>query len=309
VITVKNVQEASSGTVSLALPEGWTAEPAQAEFQLDGRGSLAEVRFQLSAPAAADRGNYRATASVAGQRAASVLSVIDYPHIPLETVLTPAEGVLLRVDVSVRGDRIGYVMGSGDQVPEALRQLGYEVKLLSDAELTAADLAQYDAVVIGVRAYNTRPRLRAANSRLLEYVHGGGTLVVQYQTRLGDDEAIGPFPFRISHDRVSVETAPVQMSAGNHPLFSKPNRIVEGDFDGWVQERGLYFADQWDTRYETPLVSADPGESEKAGGLLYTRYGSGVYIYTGYAWFRQLPAGVPGAYRIFANLVSAGRVK
>jgi LmbE family N-acetylglucosaminyl deacetylase len=306
-VTVRNIQEASSGSVTLNLPDGWSAEPARGEFQLNGRGSLAELRFHLSAPSAPGRSTYRVNAEVDGQRTASSLVTMDYPHIPLQNVLTPAEGVLLRADLTARGESVGYVMGSGDQVPEALRQLGYEVKLLADGELATADLAQYDAIVIGVRAYNARPSVRAANRRLLEYVHGGGTLVVQYQTRLGEDVAIGPYPFRISNDRVSVESAPVQV-AGDHPLLSTPNRISGVDFDGWVQERGLYFADQWDPRYETPLMSADPGEAEKAGGLLFTRYGSGVYIYTGYAWFRQLPAGVTGAYRIFANLISAGRV-
>jgi LmbE family N-acetylglucosaminyl deacetylase len=306
-VTVTSTQQASSGTLSLELPEGWTSEPSRADFRLNGRGSQAELRFKLSPPAAAGRSNYRVSALVNGRRIESSILTMDYPHIPLQTVLTPTEGVLLRIEVETRGERVGYVMGSGDQVPDALRQLGYQVKVLSDAELATADLSDYDAVVIGVRAYNTRPRLRAANDRLLEYVRGGGTLVVQYQTRLGEGVAIGPYPFRISNERVSVETAPVKIDAEDHPLLSRPNRITVEDFDGWVQERGLYFADQWDPRYETPLLSADPGESQKAGGLLFARYGEGVYIYTGYAWFRQLPAGVAGAYRIVSNLVSAGK--
>ncbi len=187
--------------------------------------------------------------------------------------------------------------------------MGYRVTLLSDDDLEGADLAGYDAVVTGVRAYNTRPRLRALQGRLLDYVAKGGTLLLQYNT---DDEALndrlGPYPFRISRDRVTTEEAPVRFNDAGHPLLDRPNRITAADFEGWVQERGLYFASPWDsTRYETPLACNDPGEKPLAGGLLFARYGKGVFIYTGYAWFRQLPAGVPGAYRVFANLVSGGR--
>jgi hypothetical protein len=197
-------------------------------------------------------------------------------------------------------------MGSGDAIPEALRQMGFAVTLLSDEDVQNGDLAAYDAIVTGVRAYNTRPRLRALQGRLLDYVARGGRLVVQYNTAEdGLQDRLGPFPFRISRDRVTVEEAPVSFPRADHPLLQRPNRITSADFEGWVQERGLYFANPWDAKYDTVLASNDPGEPPRGGGLLYARHGKGVFIYAAYAWFRQLPAGVPGAYRLFANLVSA----
>jgi len=217
------------------------------------------------------------------------------------------------VDVAKRGQRIGYVMGSGDEVPEALRQVGYDVTLLSDEDLEAADLSRFDAVVTGVRAYNTRAALRRQQRRLLEYVERGGTLVVQYNTaeRALEGFALGPYPLKLSQERVSVEDAPVTILAprdelGNE-LLEAPNKITPSDFDGWVQERGLNFPSEWDARYRLLFESHDPGEQPKPGGTLVARHGKGTYVYTSYSWFRQLPAGVPGAYRVFVNLVSAGK--
>src|SRR5207253_951579 len=207
-----------------------------------------------------------------------------------------------------RGTKVGYVMGPGDEVADALRQIGYDVTLLTDAELERGDFGKYDAIVTGVRAYNTRKRLRLAQPNLMNYVQNGGTLVVQYNT-LQEllIESPGPYPFKITNERVTVEEAPVRFVHPDHPLLNSPNKITAADFSGWVQERGLNFTNNWDPRYQTVLASNDPGESEKEGGELYARYGKGVYVYTSYSWFRELPAGVPGAYRLFANLVSAKR--
>ncbi len=197
-------------------------------------------------------------------------------------------------------------MGSGDDVPEALRQIGYEVTMLTDADLERGDLSKYDAIVTGVRAYNTRRILKIAQPKLLDYTKNGGTLVVQYNTL---DELLipspGPYPFKITHDRVTVEEAPVKFLAPDNPLLNTPNKITDDDFKDWVQERGLYFTTNWDPKYTAVLSSHDPGEPDRDGGELYARYGKGVFIYTSYAWFRQLPAGVPGAYKLFANMVSA----
>jgi len=199
-------------------------------------------------------------------------------------------------------------MGAGDDVPDGLRHLGYEVMMLNDEMLATSDLSSFDAIVMGVRAYNTRDRLKNTNQRLLDYVERGGTLVVQYNVISGAlADRIGPYPLTIGRDRVTVESAPVTFPAPGHPLLTYPNKITSGDFEGWVQERGLYFASSWDEKYEAVLSSHDPGEPDLKGGLLYARYGKGVFIYTAYAWFRQLPAGVPGAFRIFANLISAGK--
>ena len=232
---------------------------------------------------------------------------IDYGHIPIQTLFPRAEAKLVRADIAVLAREVGYVMGSGDQGPDALAQLGCRVALLSDDELESENLERFDAIVIGVRAYNTRPRLRMLQPRLMEFVNAGGTLITQYQTADASLDKLGPFPLTISRDRVTVEEAPVRFVTAKHPLLSRPNPIGPADFDGWVQERGLYFANPYDPRYQTVLSANDPGEPARDGGLLYARHGKGVFIYSGYAWFRQLPAGVPGAYRLFANLVSAGR--
>ena len=199
-------------------------------------------------------------------------------------------------------------MGAGDDIPDALRQIGYDVTLLTDADLDRGDFTKFDAVIAGVRAYNTRKVMALAHARLMKYVENGGTYVVQYNSRNPQRLLIdspGPYPFKVSDERVTVESAPVKLLAPTSPLLNTPNKITQDDFNGWVQERGLYFTTDWDPRYTTILATNDPNEPEKPGGELYTRFGKGVYIYTSYAWFRQLPAGVPGAYRLFANLVSA----
>jgi hypothetical protein len=181
--------------------------------------------------------------------------------------------------------------------------------VLTDADLDRGDFSMFDAVITGIRAYNTRKRLKEAHDKLMQYVADGGTMVVQYNTANGASDLVidppGPYPFKISRDRVTVEDAPVKLLDPAHPLLNTPNKITAADFNGWVQERGLYFPNEWDPRYTTILSSNDPGESEKAGGQLVARHGKGVYVYTAYAWWRQLPAGVPGALRAFVNLVSA----
>jgi hypothetical protein len=198
-------------------------------------------------------------------------------------------------------------MGSGDEVADSLINLGYEVTLLDDDMLEKADLSRFDAIIAGIRAYNTRERLKNTNPRLLQYVKEGGTFIVQYNVSRGlQTDNIGPYPFTIGRDRVSEETASIDFLNPKHSLLNFPNTITQKDFANWVQERGLYFATEWDERYEPILSSADTDESDKKGGLLYARYGKGIFIYTGYSWFRQLPAGVPGAYRLFANLISSG---
>jgi hypothetical protein len=228
----------------------------------------------------------------------------------------PSQTQLVRSDIRLAAKNIGYVMGAGDEEPEALRQLGADVVLLSADDMARCDLERFDAIVTGVRAYNTRPDLRANQERLLEYVNNGGTLVVQYNVLeggfAGGDPStvanIGPYPIKIGRDRVTVEEAPVEPLV-NIPLLHKPNEITAKDFDGWVQERGLYFASEWDPHYQPLFETHDPGEKPLRGGTLYTRYGKGAYIFTAFSWFRELPAGVPGAYRIFANFLSAGKTE
>ena len=296
-----------AGPVSLRLqaPRGWKVDPISTPVTFAGKGDEARVTFTVTPPVAESVTHVLAEIELMTKKKISVgITNIDHPHIPAQRVFGDAAAKVVRVDVKKVGDRIGYIMGSGDEVPDALRQIGYEVTPLSDADLDRGDFSKFDAIVTGVRAYNTRKRLKIAQPKLLEYVKKGGTLVVQYNTN--DDLAVaelGPYPFKISRDRVTVEEAPVKLT--DHPLLKTPNKISEADFRDWVQERGLYFTSDADPKYQTMLTSGDPGEPEKAGGQLYARYGKGVYIYTSYAWWRQLPAGVPGAYRLFANLVSA----
>jgi LmbE family N-acetylglucosaminyl deacetylase len=299
---------AASGALRLTLPPGWSAVPHEVPFTFAAAGGAATADFSVTPPAAPSEAVLAAGFAGPGASPARSAVTIAYPHIPRQMLFPLAEAKLLRLDIATPRRAIGYVMGSGDAVPEALRQLGTPVTLLSDDDLATGDLSRFGTIVTGIRAYNTRERLRTANRRLLDFVEKGGTLVVQYDTsfELVTGE-IGPKPFKISRDRVTVEEAPVTFALPEHPLLTNPNRITEADFRGWVQERGLYFAGTWDPAYETPLSMADPGESPKAGSLLFLRHGKGTFIYTGLAFFRQLPAGVPGAYRLFVNLVTGGR--
>jgi LmbE family N-acetylglucosaminyl deacetylase len=298
---------AVSGVLRLKTEAGFSASPAEVPFAFTARGEEKPVVFTVTPPAGTSAATLGAEAVVDGKVFSRGLVRVDYPHIPLQTLFPPAEAKVLRFDVKAPQAPLGYVMGSGDEVPEALRQMGYTVTLLSDDELENGDLSRYAAIVTGIRAYNTRPRLKVAEARLVDYVEKGGTLVAQYNT-MGDlvTEQLGPYPFKLSRDRVTVEEAPVKFLNPASPLLVFPNKLTAADFDGWVQERGLYFPGTWDPRYETVIETHDPGESDKPGGLLYARHGKGAFVYTGYAFFRQLPAGVPGAYRFFVNLVSAG---
>jgi hypothetical protein len=304
-----NTASATSGTLRLRLPDGWAAAPADVAVALKSKGEEFAAEFAVTPPAGASTATLAAEFETNGKKFTRGLVEIDYPHIPRQALLPAAETRLVRVDLARRGARVGYVMGAGDEVPEALRQVGYEVVLLSDEDLEGADLSKFDAVVTGVRAYNTRAALRRQQRRLLEYVERGGTLVVQYNTaeRALEGFALGPYPLKLSQERVAAEDAPVALAAPRDALLDAPNRITAADFDGWVQERGLNFPSEWDARYRTPFETHDPGEPLKPGGTLVARHGKGLYVYTSYSWFRQLPAGVPGAYRVFVNLISAGK--
>jgi LmbE family N-acetylglucosaminyl deacetylase len=313
-VEVKATQGSIDGQVRLSVPSGWTTKPASLPFRLSASGEQSVLSFEITPTAGDSLAEVRAIAPVEGKEYSLTIDALDYTHIPPQIVFRPASASLVRADIRIRSKHIGYVMGSGDDVPQALQQLGCDVTLLSAADLAAGDFSRFDAIVTGVRAYNTRPDLLANQKRLLAYVESGGTLVVQYNVPEGGFtggnthvlDHIGPYPMKISQNRVTVEDAPVVFPRGND-IFEWPNVITPRDFEGWVQERGLYFASEWDKRYTPLLTSNDPGEAPQAGGTLYAKFGKGTYIYTGYSWFRQLPAGVPGAYRIFANFLSAGK--
>jgi hypothetical protein len=253
-----------------------------------------------------------------GDRKISVATeVIDFPHIPVQFLFPPAETRAVRADIRTLARNVGYVMGAGDEEPDAIRQIGAQVTLLTPANLASGDLASFEAIVTGVRAWNTRPDVRANVQRLFDYVRNGGALIVQYNVveggPFGGDAAllenIGPLPITVSRDRVTDENAAVSFPDPRNPLLHAPNEITARDFEGWVQERGLYFASEWDPKYQSVLETHDPGEEPHPGGELYLRYGKGVYIFSAYSWFRELPAGVPGAYRLFANMLSAAKTQ
>jgi LmbE family N-acetylglucosaminyl deacetylase len=303
---------AGDAVLRLQVPAGWTVEPAEHRIALAAAGQEATRRFAVRIPALAAEGSFpiQAVADFQGKRFWRGYRIIEYPHIRSHLLYRDAVTHVEAFKVDTAPDlKVGYVMGAGDAVPNAIEQLGIGVSLLSAEDLASADLGRYDTIVVGVRAYELRPDLVANQQRLVDYVREGGTLIVQYQTVEANSVTFAPYPARLSRDRVVDETAPVTILEPGHTIFRWPNRITEQDFDGWIQERGLYFLDQWDERFVPLLESHDTGEPPRRGGMVMATYGKGKYVYTGYAWFRQLPAGVPGAFRIFANLISLPRAQ
>lgn len=294
------------GEVKLQAPAGWKIEPASTPVDLKNANAEMTMTFTITPPAtAAAEGELRAVVSVDGRDYSFARERINYPHIGVHVLMPPAEAKIVRGDIRKRGEQVGYIAGAGDEISPALEQLGYKVKLVDPSEITAKNLAQFDAVVLGIRAYNTQEQIVNWQPQLLEYVQAGGVVVVQYNTTAElKTKAIGPYPLEISRERVTDENADVRILAPDHLVMTTPNKITAGDFKDWVQERGLYFPNKWDANWTPILSSNDPSEKPLDGGLLVAKLGRGYFVYTGYSWFRQLPAGVPGAYRIFANMVS-----
>lgn len=305
--------ERFDGELALEVPAGWSVEPRSVPLHLNGSGNTAAFPVKLTPPTDpnAAAGVLRAVlVSADGKRfPAHGRQVLRYPHIDPQTLLPRAEAWLVRADIKNAARRVGYLPGAGDAIPESLREIGAEVRMLDPDNVRATDLAGLNAVVLGVRALNVQPasRLAAWAPELRAFAERGGTVLVQYNTLPVDAGSFLPFPLRVSRERVTDETSPVTLLAPDDPLLNVPNRITAADFEGWVQERGLYFAESWDPAWTPLLASHDPGEKDLAGGLLVSRCGKGRYIYTGLSFFRELPVGVPGAYRLFANLLSAGR--
>ena len=306
-VKIKSHSPNAAGTIRLIGAAQWRVTPESIPFILTNKYEETKVTFKVTPPKNPDEALLTAEAETNGEKYDRDLVEISHPHTKRQVYFPESCLKVIKMDLKHSGTKLGYIMGPGDEVAESLLNLGYEVILLDDDLLERADLDQFDAIIAGIRAYNTRERLKNTSPRLLQYVKDGGTFIVQYNVSSGlQTENIGPYPFTIGRDRVSEETAPVAFLIPDHPLLNFPNKITPKDFDGWVQERGLYFAEGWDERYEPILASSDTNESAKKGGLLYARFGKGVFIYTGYSWFRQLPAGVSGAYRLFANLISSG---
>lgn len=310
-LVVRSTVEAPvAGAVEFELPPGWRVEPPAVPFSLSGRGAEESATVTVYPSSKEYAGSIRAAARVGSRTYDRSLQIIAYDHFPIQTLLPPAAAKAVRIDLQKAGEVIGYIRGAGDDIPAALRNMGYRVVELGDNQITQETLQGLDAVVLGVRALNTNDRARYFMPAVLEYVRNGGTVVVQYNTnsRL-QAENFSPYELRIGRDRVTDEYARVRILEPNHPVMTTPNKITAADFDGWVQERGLYFPSQWDEKF-TPILSMnDRGENPKNSSLLVAKFGAGYYVYTGLSFFRQLPEGVPGAYKLFANLVSLGKTQ
>ena len=302
----------TSGTLHLRAPEGWAVSADSVPVRFSTPGEVRTVKVLVTPPRVVAEGKVALEAefrAADGRRYSRGYRLVDYPHVEPRPVYRAATAEVRALDVRLPPDlRVGYVAGPGDPVPAALSQLGVRLELLDAPALASADLTRFDAIVTGSRAYELRHDLVAHNRRLLDYVQGGGTLIVQYNKYEFTEPGLAPFPLEMArpHDRVTDEAAEVRLLAPDHPALSHPNRITAEDFEGWQQERGLYFLSRWDPAYLPLLEMADPGEVPSRGALLVARHGKGTYVYTGLALFRQLPAGVPGAYRLFANLLSLG---
>ncbi len=317
-VSVRNRRAApGEATLRLRVPVGWRVSPPSVQLDFQWENEVQSREFTVFPPAAPVGGTVSVTALVEwdGQVFETGIREISYSHIQPRVMQEPAESRIVVMDVSVPpGLRVGYIEGVGDDVAEATEQLGVELTYLTERDLMAGDLGRFDVIVTGVRAYLARPDLVSNNRRLLDYVARGGHLVVQYNKYEFVERQFAPYPVNISrpHDRVTVEDSPVRVLEPNHPVFRYPNRIGPDDFAGWVQERGLYFLGEWDSHYQPLLELQDPwpyNADPKRGALVYTRFGEGTYVYTGLAFFRQLPAGVPGAFRLWANLLSLRKTK
>jgi LmbE family N-acetylglucosaminyl deacetylase len=304
-----NLPQGTKGMLRLEVPQGWRAEPEQMAVDLPARGTTKNVSFHVAALDTREgKAQVKAVLEVGGESFSEGYSVVTRDDLNTFYYYQPAIQRVSVVDVKVpQGIRVGYVMGAGDEIPSVLEQIGMNVTVFDAEKLASDDLSHYDAIVLGIRAYDTQKDLASNNSRLLDWVKGGGTLLVQYNTGTSDFNAgkYTPYPTTLGRGRVSVEEAPVKILAPENPVFHSPNEITAKDFDGWIQERGLYFMNQWDAKFTPLLESHDPDEPEQKGGMLEAEYGKGIYIYTGYAFFRELPAGVPGAVRLYVNLLSA----
>ncbi|RMG56950.1 MAG: PIG-L family deacetylase [Bacteroidetes bacterium] len=309
-LRLRNFAPGTRAEVSFVLPDGWQVTPSQLTVDFDQVGEERPARVMVRPPDVQSVGPLQVQISVDGKTWTQGFAEIAYDHIPTQVYFPPAEARLVRVDLEKRGERVAYLMGSGDEIPRSLVQVGYQVDLLEDDQVTESNLMQYDAVIAGIRAYNVRKRMPFLQEEILKYVAKGGTYIVQYNTTydISTDQP-GPYPLQLSRERVTVEEAPMEFLQPDHPLLHGPNQITAADFDGWIQERGLYFPNEWDDRYEALFSSHDPGEDPLHGSLLVAKYGEGYFVYTGLSFFRELPAGVPGAYRLFTNMISLGQTE
>ncbi|MFA5297481.1 MAG: PIG-L family deacetylase [Lutibacter sp.] len=309
-VKVKAVKENLSGNVALVIPESWTVSPKSFSFNIKEKGEEQNFEFEVIPSSDESEGIISPLVEIGTKKYTNELVEIDYNHIPFQSVIRPSEAKVVRLNIEKKGQIVGYIQGAGDAVPTSLRQMGYTVVELNEEDITPEKLKNFDAIVLGIRLYNISDRAKFYQKFLHSYVENGGTLIVQYNTnsRLKVDSP-APFSLKLSNNRVTEEDAEVRMINPAHELLNFPNKITQKDFDGWVQERGLYFPSEWDSKFETILSMNDKNESSLNSSLLIAKYGKGNFIYTGLSFFRELPAGVSGAYKLFANMVSVGKNK
>ena len=309
-IAIKAHQDSIKGEVVFCYSKGWIVDQESRPFKISKKGDEQIVIFELTPPSHEDESFISPIIKINGKELSKELVTIKYDHVPSQSILLGSEAKVVRLNIQKVGEHIGYIVGAGDEVPKSLEQIGYQVHTIDPNTINAETLGKYSAIVVGIRAYNVVPELRFKQKYLFDYVEKGGNLVLQYNTAGRWDKQfddIAPYPLKLSRDRVTNENSVVRIIAKDHELVNYPNKISVSDFDGWVQERGLYFPDDWDNKF-TPILSMnDEGESAKSGALLIAPYGKGNYIYTGLSFFRELPAGVSGAYKLFANMLSVGK--
>lgn len=308
--SVKSWKNEVAGSVEIELPEGWSHKMVSNSFSLDKKGDERNFKVLVKPVAGSSTGNVTVNLIIDGKTHNHGLITMDYDHINIQTLFPHASAKAVNLDLNICGTKVGYIMGAGDEVASRMEQTGFDITLLDEFNFNQFDLNGFDAVMVGIRAYNTEKWLPSKHPVLMGYVENGGNLIVQYQTTWGIlTQEIGPYNFEISRKRVTNEYAEMKWLDKSHPLFHYPNQLTEDDFDNWVQERGLYFASEWDKEFTPVFESNDKGESPLQGSLIMADYGKGTFIYTGISFFRQLPAGVPGAYRLLTNMVCYGKDK
>ncbi|MFX0557142.1 PIG-L family deacetylase [Maribacter sp. CXY002] len=311
-VTIKAHKDNITGSVRLNFDNGWNVDQETQNFNITKKGDEQTLVFTIHPPQLESASYISPIININGKEISKELVSIAYDHVPTQTILLPSETKVVRLNIEKSGEHIGYIMGAGDEVPTSLEQIGYTVHLLNPADINEGSLEKYDAVVLGIRAYNVVEELRFKQKFIFDYVEKGGNVIVQYNTAsrwASQFENIAPYSLEISRDRVTNENSEVNLIAPNHSIVNFPNKIQQEDFKGWVQERGLYFPNKWAEQFTPVLEMKDEGENASKGSLLIAPYGKGNYIYTGLSFFRELPAGVPGAYKLFSNMLSVGKDK
>lgn len=307
-VSIKAGKDNIEGYVQLEHPKDWNVYPEKQKITLTNKDEEQLLIFTVIPPKNQSEGYLSPMVHIGDKIYTKELIEIDYSHIPFQTILLPSESKIVRLDIKKKGENIAYIEGAGDVVPESLQQIGYNVVKIKPEDITSESLSRFDAVVVGIRAYNIVEHLKFKQQLLFDFVEQGGNMIVQYNTSRGIIvDHLAPYELKLSRDRVTDENAEVRIINPDHELLNYPNKITQKDFEGWTQERGLYFPGEWGKEF-TPLLSLnDTGETPKTGSLLVAKHGKGHYIYTGLSFFREFPAGVSGAYRLFANMLSIGK--